>query len=447
MKPGLVSNQMFRLSTLLVAPHMSTFKAKCTKHSLKTKKCIIIGYEPGTKAYQLWDPQARKVIVSRDVIFDGRPKPLALPAPSVDLSQILYNGELPGDDTLGITQVGDAWDKPDMEPLSTAPMPSIPNPTLELDDDPLADPFIPVEPPHDHPHDHPAPPHRQRCTEIELLGDPPIIDGPCIHRPPQRYGQEPLPPVPEVPDVPPAEDPDADEEALAETAFAFAFSSTNFTSYMKLTVLHEVLDNPDAQRWKQANILHSLATLLKFHLHHLDDDTATLWKGKDHETNFVGTATMPRWQPGEELTSTLISTNPFITIKWNQYRQSWSHPLTRNIPPKRIANLQLFLKKNAIQNLVGTINFQPSLMKNVICSNHLAVITHCHGLCLHISYSRNNSDHLSKAIPRGHCHGSHLHVFHHYHSFHYPNLRKISHQAWKSTIWSIRSIAYSITKI
>ena len=63
----------------------------------------MIGYEPGTKAYQLWDPQARKVIVSHDVIFDEHPKPPALPAPPADLSQILYNGELPGDDTPGIT--------------------------------------------------------------------------------------------------------------------------------------------------------------------------------------------------------------------------------------------------------------------------------------------------------------------------------------------------------
>ena len=39
-------------------------KAKCTKLSFKTKKCVMIGYEPGTKAYQLWDPQACKVIVS-----------------------------------------------------------------------------------------------------------------------------------------------------------------------------------------------------------------------------------------------------------------------------------------------------------------------------------------------------------------------------------------------
>ena len=147
----------------------------------------MIGYEPGTKAYQLWDPQAHEVIVSRNVIFDEHPKPPAPPAPPVDLSQILYDGELHGDDIPGITQVGDAWDKTD--PSLTTPNPSIPNPIIKLDDDPPAGPPTPVELPwdlfNDPPVPPPAPPHRHRHTEIELLGDPPIIQGPRSCRPPQ----------------------------------------------------------------------------------------------------------------------------------------------------------------------------------------------------------------------------------------------------------------------
>ena len=181
-------------------------------------------------------------------IFDERPKPPALPAPPADLSQILYNGELPGDDTPGITRVGDAWNKPDMEPLSTASKLSIPNPILELDEDPPDDLPIPVEQPHDHPHDPPAPPRRQHRTELELLGAPPVIDGPRPCRLPQRYIQEPPPPVPDVPDVPPAEDPDADEEALAKIALAFAASSTSSAGYQEPTTLCEALDSPDAEQ-------------------------------------------------------------------------------------------------------------------------------------------------------------------------------------------------------
>ena len=61
----------------------------------------------------------------------------------------------------GLTQVGDAWNKPDIEPLSTASKPSIPNPILILDEDPPDDLPILVEQPHDHPNDPPAPPHHQ----------------------------------------------------------------------------------------------------------------------------------------------------------------------------------------------------------------------------------------------------------------------------------------------
>ena len=139
-----------------------------------------------------------------------------------------------------------------MEPLSTASKPSIPNPILELDEDPPDDLPIPVEQPHDHPNDPPAPPRRQRRTELELLGAPPVIDGPRPRRLPQRYIQEPPPPVPDVPDVPPAEDPDADEEALAEIALAFAASSASSAGYKEPTTLREALDSPDAEQWKQA---------------------------------------------------------------------------------------------------------------------------------------------------------------------------------------------------
>ena len=45
-------------------------KSKRTKLMWKTRKCIMIGYAVGTKAYMLWDPRKKKIVISRDVLFD-----------------------------------------------------------------------------------------------------------------------------------------------------------------------------------------------------------------------------------------------------------------------------------------------------------------------------------------------------------------------------------------
>src|ERR1044072_2549439 len=36
----------------------------------KSRRCIFIGYNKGVKGYKLWDPTKKKLVVSRDVIFD-----------------------------------------------------------------------------------------------------------------------------------------------------------------------------------------------------------------------------------------------------------------------------------------------------------------------------------------------------------------------------------------
>jgi hypothetical protein len=42
------------------------------KFDSRSKKCIFVGYLVQSKAYRLWDPEARKVIRNRDVTFTGR---------------------------------------------------------------------------------------------------------------------------------------------------------------------------------------------------------------------------------------------------------------------------------------------------------------------------------------------------------------------------------------
>ena len=36
----------------------------------KFKRCIFLGYKKGVKGYKLWDPEAKKVVINRDVVFD-----------------------------------------------------------------------------------------------------------------------------------------------------------------------------------------------------------------------------------------------------------------------------------------------------------------------------------------------------------------------------------------
>ena len=36
----------------------------------RAAKCIFLGYQPSVKGYKLWNPQTRKVVLSRNVIFN-----------------------------------------------------------------------------------------------------------------------------------------------------------------------------------------------------------------------------------------------------------------------------------------------------------------------------------------------------------------------------------------
>jgi hypothetical protein len=36
----------------------------------RAAKCIFLGYQPGVKGYKLWNPQTRKVVLSRNIIFN-----------------------------------------------------------------------------------------------------------------------------------------------------------------------------------------------------------------------------------------------------------------------------------------------------------------------------------------------------------------------------------------
>ena len=41
-----------------------------SKLDAKSKQCIFLGYEKGVQGYKLWNPETKKVVISRDVVFD-----------------------------------------------------------------------------------------------------------------------------------------------------------------------------------------------------------------------------------------------------------------------------------------------------------------------------------------------------------------------------------------
>ena len=65
---------MLKIETLIRKPKYGTFevRAKETRKKLEDKslKCVFLGVSETFKAYKLYDPLTKKVVVSRDVIFD-----------------------------------------------------------------------------------------------------------------------------------------------------------------------------------------------------------------------------------------------------------------------------------------------------------------------------------------------------------------------------------------
>ena len=48
-------------------------REKRSKLEPKSRKCIFMGYgESGEMGYRLWDPEARKIVRSSDVIFNEK---------------------------------------------------------------------------------------------------------------------------------------------------------------------------------------------------------------------------------------------------------------------------------------------------------------------------------------------------------------------------------------
>jgi Reverse transcriptase (RNA-dependent DNA polymerase) len=235
-------------------------KANRTKLKSKTRKCIMLGYEPGTKVYRLWDPKCHCIVKSCDVIFDECINPPAKPETPVDLSEILWNGEL---EYKGITRVGDGWEedtashKEDIPSWASTPDEAAPEPHPDQVENHIPEP--PVGPdlpaPDEAPEPLQAPPHRARHSELEMLGPPPDITGPRERHLPTRFRQEaklPDPPMAApIPEVAGEEAPQ-DAEVAAFTEIIFTFAAAADSSSLEPKTLQEALQSPEAREWTAA---------------------------------------------------------------------------------------------------------------------------------------------------------------------------------------------------
>jgi transposase InsO family protein len=141
-------------------------KEQRKKLDSKTRKCVLLGYESGSKAYRLWDPSKRRIIKARDVVFDER----GLPSDAVvrvDSSDFHWPGDAPNVTPSMTSEDGSA-------PEQSAPAEPVgAGDNHEGEDEDLDD--IPVAvPSRDNPPDV-VPPGGQRAprrrrTEAELLG-------------------------------------------------------------------------------------------------------------------------------------------------------------------------------------------------------------------------------------------------------------------------------------
>jgi hypothetical protein len=63
-EPSLTHLKVFGCDAYVHVP-----KENMSKLDKKAEKCIFIGYKDGLKGYKLWNPETKKVVYSRDVVF------------------------------------------------------------------------------------------------------------------------------------------------------------------------------------------------------------------------------------------------------------------------------------------------------------------------------------------------------------------------------------------
>ncbi|TFY64067.1 hypothetical protein EVJ58_g2864 [Rhodofomes roseus] len=116
--------------------HVLVQKKDCKAMQPHTRKCIFVGYPEGTKAWQFWDPAARKFTISSHAVFDKRCFPgnlpfinvFGLPLDKIDVSGPADDKGEPAEDVPDAQELHDQGGDDSDDPAPPAPRPQNPLP-------------------------------------------------------------------------------------------------------------------------------------------------------------------------------------------------------------------------------------------------------------------------------------------------------------------------------
>jgi hypothetical protein len=69
MRYGLERNPLFNNLNCFCDAYVHVPKENRSKLDKNVEKCIFIGYKDGVKVYKIWNPETKKTVYSRDVVF------------------------------------------------------------------------------------------------------------------------------------------------------------------------------------------------------------------------------------------------------------------------------------------------------------------------------------------------------------------------------------------
>lgn len=88
----------------------------------RSMRSVMVGYEPNSNVYRLWDPKSKRIMISNDVVFDESKFPLQHTALDDPSEQSVFNGES-WDEVWSIPSANSQARIPSVHPPNNSPAP------------------------------------------------------------------------------------------------------------------------------------------------------------------------------------------------------------------------------------------------------------------------------------------------------------------------------------